>query len=208
MGANAAGEIAKRYGNQGMADTPLVVSIKGTAGQSFGAWNVGGLHLHLTGDTNDYVGKGMAGGKLVINPPAEANFIAKDTPILGNTCLYGATGGSLYMTGGAVVVLGETGYNFGAGMTGGFALVLDLNRIFVDQYNHELVEIQRITSEPMEVYRHFLQQQLKLHTQASQSEWGKELLRNFTDYIGLFWLVKPKAADLTALIDTIRLRPE
>jgi glutamate synthase (NADPH/NADH) large chain len=238
IGANAAGEIAKRYGNQGMADTPLVVSIKGTAGQSFGAWNVGGLHLHLTGDTNDYVGKGMAGGKLVINPPAEANFIAKDTPILGNTCLYGATGGSLYaagragerfavrnsgaqaviegagdhcceyMTGGAVVVLGETGYNFGAGMTGGFALVLDLNRIFVDQYNHELVEIQRITSEPMEVYRHFLQQQLKLHTQASQSEWGKELLRNFTDYIGLFWLVKPKAADLTALIDTIRLRPE
>ena len=146
----------------------------GTAGQSFGAWNVDGLNMHLIGDANDYVGKGMAGGCLVVHPPADATYVARDTAIIGNTCLYGATGGELfaagragerfavrnsgataiiegsgdhcceYMTDGVVVVLGRSGVNFGAGMTGGFAYVLDIDRDFVDRYNHSLIDITRI----------------------------------------------------------------
>src|SRR6056300_262545 len=166
IGARLSGEIARRYGNQGMADTPVNLRLSGSCGQSFGVWNAGGLHMHLSGDANDYVGKGMAGGKLVVVPPPGSSFKTQDTSIIGNTCLYGATGGRLfasgtagerfgvrnsgahavvegvgdhcceYMTGGHITVLGETGHNFGAGMTGGFAYVLDLNKDFVDKYNH------------------------------------------------------------------------
>ncbi|MEL7187479.1 MAG: glutamate synthase large subunit, partial [Pseudomonadota bacterium] len=180
IGARLVGEIARRHGNHGMADAPLDIRLLGTAGQSFGAWNVAGLNMHLIGDANDYVGKGMAGGSLVIHPPADAGYIARDTAIIGNTCLYGATGGELYaagragerfgvrnsgasaiiegsgdhcceyMTDGVVVVLGRSGVNFGAGMTGGFAYVLDIERDFVDRYNHELIDITRITPESME----------------------------------------------------------
>ncbi|RMD70719.1 MAG: glutamate synthase large subunit, partial [Gammaproteobacteria bacterium] len=169
IGARVSGEIARRHGNLGMEDAPLVVRLYGTAGQSFGAWNAGGLHLYLEGDANDYVGKGMAGGKIVLHPPPAARFDSPKTPIMGNTCLYGATGGRLfaagtagerfavrnsgaiavvegvgdhgceYMTGGVVAVLGETGLNFGAGMTGGFAYVLDLEDTFQDRYNRELI---------------------------------------------------------------------
>ena len=176
IGARLAGEIARRYGNDGMADAPLEIVLRGTAGQSFGAWNLSGLNLTLSGDANDYVGKGMAGGRIVVRPPEEAGYIARDTAIIGNTCLYGATGGELYaaglagerfgvrnsgataviegagdhcceyMTGGVVVVLGKSGLNFGAGMTGGFAYVLDIDRDFVDRYNHELIDIHRITA--------------------------------------------------------------
>src|SRR6056300_1266936 len=166
IGARLSGEIARRYGNQGMADMPVNLRLSGSCGQSFGVWNAGGLHMHLSGDANDYVGKGMAGGKLVVVPPPGSSFKTQDTSIIGNTCLYGATGGRLfasgtagerfgvrnsgahavvegvgdhcceYMTGGHITVLGETGHNFGAGMTGGFAYVLDLNKDFVDKYNH------------------------------------------------------------------------
>ncbi|MEQ9563110.1 MAG: glutamate synthase-related protein, partial [Woeseiaceae bacterium] len=99
IGARISGEIARRYGDAGMGDASLDVALHGTAGQSFGAWNVTGLNLHLTGDANDYVGKGMNGGRLVIRPPARANYVARDTVIIGNTCLYGATGGQLYAAG-------------------------------------------------------------------------------------------------------------
>lgn len=151
IGARISGEIAKLYGNQGMAANPITFRFKGTAGQSFGVWNAGGLNLHLQGDANDYVGKGMTGGKVTIVPPAGSPFETQHSAIVGNTCLYGATGGKLfaagtagerfavrnsgahavvegtgdhcceYMTGGFVCVLGKTGYNFGSGMTGGFA---------------------------------------------------------------------------------------
>ncbi|MDH5242226.1 MAG: glutamate synthase large subunit, partial [Gammaproteobacteria bacterium] len=151
IGARLSGEIARRYGNYGMAENPVEVVLRGTAGQSFGAWNVAGLNMHLVGDANDYVGKGMAAGRIVIHPPANTGYEARETAIIGNTCLYGATGGELYaagragerfavrnsgattviegagdhcceyMTDGIVVVLGRSGVNFGAGMTGGFA---------------------------------------------------------------------------------------
>src|SRR5690606_10881191 len=184
IGARLSGEIAKRHGNQGMADNPIRLNLSGVAGQSLGVWNAGGLEIYLRGDANDYVGKGMAGGKIVISPPEGSRFKSQDTPIIGNTCLYGATGGTLfasgktgerfgvrnsgaigivegagdhcceYMTGGIVVVLGEAGYNFGAGMTGGFAYVLDMDRSFSDRVNMELVELQRITKENAEAYSH------------------------------------------------------
>ncbi|HBC58711.1 MAG TPA: glutamate synthase large subunit, partial [Gammaproteobacteria bacterium] len=99
IGARLSGEIAKRYGNLGMQDSPITIHFKGSAGQSFGVWNAGGLYLNLIGDANDYVGKGMAGGQLIITPPPTAAYSTKSSTIIGNTCLYGATGGVLYATG-------------------------------------------------------------------------------------------------------------
>src|SRR6185312_15141068 len=99
IGARLSGEIARRWGNYGMQESPVEVRLKGSVGQSFGVWNAGGLHLHLEGDANDYVGKGMAAGRLVLKPPSNADFVARDTIIMGNTCLYGATGGQLFAAG-------------------------------------------------------------------------------------------------------------
>ncbi len=238
VGARLSGEIAKRHGNQGMADAPIHLKLTGTAGQSFGVWNAGGLHMDLEGDANDYVGKGMTGGRLVIRPPRGSVFKTQETSIVGNTCLYGATGGKLfaagtagerfgvrnsgamavvegagdhcceYMTGGLITVLGSTGYNFGAGMTGGFAYVLDQNNTFVDKYNHELVEIQRVSTEQMEPYRNHLRGVINDHVAATSSAWGQEILDNFDDFVARFWLVKPKAASLKHLLDNVRARPE
>ncbi|RLQ23481.1 glutamate synthase large subunit [Seongchinamella sediminis] len=234
IGARLSGEIARRYGNAGMDDSPLVLRLTGTAGQSFGVWNAGGLHMYLEGDSNDYVGKGMAGGKLVIYPPRGSEFKSQETTIIGNTCLYGATGGRLhaagvagerfavrnsgahavvegagdhcceYMTGGNVTVLGPTGVNFGAGMTGGFAYVLDMDRTFIDKYNSELVEIHRVSSEYMEAYRNHLRSNIREFVEETGSEWGAYLLENFVDYVGKFWLVKPKAAEFDRLLSRLR----
>lgn len=99
VGASISGAIAKRYGNQGMASTPLDIHLQGTAGQSFGVWNAGGVNLTLTGDANDYVGKGMAGGNIVIKSPIGSAFNSHESTIIGNTCLYGATGGKLFASG-------------------------------------------------------------------------------------------------------------
>jgi glutamate synthase (NADPH/NADH) large chain len=234
IGARISGEIARRWGDHGMADAPLIVRLRGSAGQSFGVWNAGGLHLHLEGDANDYVGKGMAGGKIVLRPPPNATFVHKETVIMGNTCLYGATGGELYaaghagerfavrnsgaiavvegagdhcceyMTGGVVCVLGRTGLNFGAGLTGGFAYVLDLDRGFVDRYNHELIDIHRITPEGMESNLQHLRHLVSLHVRETGSVWGDEILNDFRAFLGKFWVVKPKAASIDSLIENLR----
>ncbi len=233
IGARLSGEIARLHGDKGMTDAPIELYLKGTAGQSFGVWNAGGLHLHLEGDANDYVGKGMAGGKIMINPPSNSRFKSHESTIMGNTCLYGATGGLLYaagrcgerfavrnsgatavvegvgdhaceyMTGGAVVCLGRTGVNFGAGMTGGLAFVLDIDRSFVDRYNHELVDIQRIRSESTEAYRNYLQTLLEDYAKETGSEWGREVYENFYRYASYFWLLKPKAMELNQLFATL-----
>ncbi|MGM0563027.1 MAG: glutamate synthase large subunit [Pseudomonadota bacterium] len=234
VGARLSGEIAQRHGNTGMSDHPIQLKLTGTVGQSFGVWNAGGLEMYLEGDANDYVGKGMAGGKLVIRPPANSQYEARSTAILGNTCLYGATNGKLfavgtagerfavrnsgayavvegagdhcceYMTGGAVMVLGRTGVNFGAGMTGGLAFVLDEDDHFVDRYNHELIDIQRVTGESMEAYQVFLRAMLSEHVEETGSVWGTELLENLNRHLPKFWLVKPKAASLEELLGTLR----
>ena len=233
IGARLSGEIARRHGDKGMDDAPITLRLTGTAGQSFGVWNAGGLNLVLEGDANDYVGKGMAGGKLIIYPPKGSQFVARDTAIIGNTCLYGATGGKLfasgmagerfavrnsgahavvegcgdhgceYMTGGVVVVLGNTGLNYGAGMTGGFSFVLDLDKGFVDRYNHELVDIHRITTEPMEVHRNYLRAMIEEFVAETGSVWGREILNDFASYMPRFWLVKPKALEIHSLLDAL-----
>ena len=234
IGARLAGEIARRHGNDGMGDAPLDIRLLGTAGQSFGAWNIDGLNMHLIGDANDYVGKGMAGGQIVIHPPADAGYVARDTSIIGNTCLYGATGGELfaagragerfgvrnsgaaaviegsgdhcceYMTDGVVVVLGRAGVNFGAGMTGGFAYVLDIDRDFVDRYNHELIDITRITPESMEAHLHHLRDLIDRHVNNTGSVWAQAILEDYRTYLPKFWVVKPKATELGSLIESLR----
>ena len=234
IGARLSGEIARRHGNLGMEATPITLKLTGTAGQSLGVWNAGGLNIELEGDANDYVGKGMAGGRIVVKPPKGVRFKTQDTVIIGNTCLYGATGGTLYaagiagerfgvrnsgatavvegcgdhgceyMTGGVVLVLGKTGVNFGAGMTGGFAYVLDQQRNFVDCYNHELIDIHRVIAESMEGHQHYLKALIRDYVAATGSAWGQAILDDFRDYVGRFWLVKPKAADIGSLLTTIR----
>jgi glutamate synthase (NADPH) large chain len=153
---------------------------------------------------------------------------------MGNTCLYGATGGALYaagmagerfavrnsgaiavvegvgdhcceyMTGGVVCVLGRTGVNFGAGFTGGFAYVLDLDRDFVDRYNHELIDISRIHAEAMQTHQLHLTGLLEQHVAETGSAWGAEILNDFRSFAGKFWLVKPKAASIDSLIENLR----
>jgi glutamate synthase (NADPH/NADH) large chain len=237
IGARLSGEIARRHGDLGMSAAPVTLKLTGSVGQSFGVWNAGGLDMYLEGDANDYVGKGMAGGKLVIVPPKGSPFASQDTAIIGNTCLYGATGGELYaagtagerfavrnsgchaviegagdhcceyMTGGLVTVLGKTGLNFGAGMTGGFAYVLDLDNDFFDRVNHELIELHRISTEAMEAHRHHLREVLSDYVNETGSAWGEEILGRFDEYLRKFWLVKPKAANIKELLNSTRKNP-
>jgi glutamate synthase (NADPH/NADH) large chain len=176
----------------------------------------------------------MAGGRVVLKPPRTAGYLARSTIIMGNTCLYGATGGQLfaagqagerfavrnsgaiavvegtgdhcceYMTGGVVCVLGRTGLNFGAGFTGGFAYVLDQDRSFVDRYNHELIDILRLTNEAMLNNVQHLQELIRMHVTETGSVWGDEILNDLRSFIGHFWLVKPKAASIDSLIENLR----
>ena len=234
IGVRLSGAIARRHGDHGMDEHPILLKLEGAAGQSLGAWNAGGVHIDLTGEANDGVGKGMAGGRIVVRPPLDAPYASQDAAIIGNTCLYGATGGELYaagragerfavrnsgaqtvvegagdhcceyMTGGVVAVLGKVGLNFGAGMTGGFAYVLDLERDFVDCYNHELVDILRISPEGMENYMQHLRNLVTRHVELTGSDWGRQVLRDFRGLQYKFWLVKPKAASLAALAEELR----
>ncbi len=233
IGARLSGEIAALHHNLGMDDAPITLNLKGTVGQSFGVWNAGGLHMNLEGDANDYVGKGMAGGKVTIYPPKNSSFKSHETVIIGNTCLYGATGGKLfasglagerfavrnsgcftvvegvgdhgceYMTGGMVTVLGETGSNFGAGMTGGFAYVYDEHNEFADNVNID-VDIQRIGAEEMEMYRNHLRDVVQEFVNETLSVRGQYIIDNFADVINKFWLVKPKAASLDNLLEDLQ----
>ncbi|MBT7308450.1 MAG: glutamate synthase large subunit, partial [Gammaproteobacteria bacterium] len=230
IGARLSGEIAKRHGNHGMSASPIELKLIGTSGQSFGVWNAGGLNMTLEGDANDYVGKGMAGGKLTLFPPEGSLFRSHETPIMGNTCLYGATGGALYasgtagerfgvrnsgavavieglgdhgceyMTGGQVTVLGPTGINFGAAMTGGFAYILDMDNGFVDRYNHEMIDIHRITPEMMDGHRQHLHDTIQTFVAETGSRWGQTILNQWDDFVSMFWLVKPKALELDSLL--------
>ncbi|MDF0605517.1 glutamate synthase large subunit [Neisseriaceae bacterium TC5R-5] len=230
IGARLSGEIARVHGAAGLPFGCLKVKFSGSAGQSFGVWNAPGLHLELAGDANDYVGKGMAGGRITIYPPPQAAYVAAESIIIGNTCLYGATGGQLfaagiagerfavrnsgalaviegagdhcceYMTGGTVIVLGETGYNFGAGMTGGFAFVYDVQEKFAYRYNNELVDIHLINGEAMGMYRAYLLEKMAKHVELTGSATASAMLQNFDDYVDYFWLVKPKAAKLENLL--------
>ncbi len=233
IGARLSGEIARARGNAGLPDDTLHLKLLGSAGQSFGVWNANGLTLELEGDANDYVGKGMNGGRLVIYPPKVSSFEPHRSSIIGNTCLYGATGGELfaagqagerfgvrnsgafaviegagdhcceYMTGGAVIVLGDTGPNFGAGMSGGMAFVYDESGKFPTRINHELVDASKLVGEGSEPYRVFLKTGIARHLALTGSPRAKWLLDNLDTEIDKFWLVKPKRMSLEALLDDL-----
>jgi glutamate synthase domain-containing protein 3 len=172
VGTMLSGEIAKKYGGCGLPDRTIEINLRGTAGQSFGAFLAKGINLILTGESNDYTGKGLSGGKLIIKVPPEVTFDPAENIIIGNTCLYGATSGEAYingvagerfavrnsgahavvegvgdhgceyMTGGRVVVIGKTGRNFAAGMSGGVAYVWDPEKEFPKYLNHEMVDLE------------------------------------------------------------------
>lgn len=191
----------------------LTVECHGSGGQSFGAFIPKGLTLELVGDSNDYLGKGLSGGKIVVYPPAGSNFKAEDNIIIGNVALYGATSGKAfingiagerfcvrnsgatavvegvgdhgceYMTGGRVVVLGPTGKNFAAGMSGGVAYVLDENSDLYLKLNKELVSSE-IVSDKYDVLE--LKEMIEEHVAATGSKRGKEILDNFSEYLPKF----------------------
>jgi len=223
FGTLISGEIAKYYGNKGLKDGSIVFNLNGTAGQSLGAFLTNGITLNLKGSANDYVGKGMNGGKIVITPSTQRENYA----CAGNTCLYGATGGKLfvagivgerfcvrnsgatvvvegtgdhaceYMTGGIVAILGNTGVNFGAGMTGGIAFVYDQNREFIDKLNQELVVAVRVDIDEMDEAKHFLKKLLRTHINETDSLKAKDILEDFRHNVRDFWMVMPK--DMTKI---------
>jgi glutamate synthase (NADPH/NADH) large chain len=207
FGARLAGELARKYGADGLADGTIVVEARGTAGQSFGAFAVRGMLLVLEGDANDYVGKGLSGGVLAVRPPARALFKAHENVIVGNTCLYGATSGKAffagragerfavrnsgavavvegvgdhgceYMTGGTVVVLGATGRNFAAGMSGGVAYVLDEERTLAARCSKAMVDLESLSADDEEILRALVEEHVQ-HTRSARGRsvltaWGK-----------------------------------
>ena len=230
VGASISGFIAENFGEDGL-DNKISLNFTGSAGQSFGCWNIEGLNLKVEGDVNDYLGKGMNGGRIVVKPPKrlEKNL---NNIVAGNTALYGATGGKLfvsggvgerfavrnsgataviegagdhcceYMTGGQVVILGEVGANFGAGMTGGFSYVLDEKRSFFDKCNRELINLDRVLSETMDPHRQNLKLLIEEHYKNTKSMKAKEILEDFERYLPNFWLVSPVALSVNDLLKT------
>lgn len=234
VGAALSGFIATKIGVQGTKE-PIKLGFNGSAGQSFGVWNSPGLELKLCGDANDYVGKGMSGGKIVIHPPIGSPFQSERSAIMGNTCLYGATGGKLfaagqagerfgvrnsgaiavvegvgdngceYMTGGIVVILGKTGVNFGAGMTGGFAYVFDQFGRFNRRVNTEMVDTQKLEST---IHQQHLKGLIETHYAETSSEHAHMILSDFENWLDCFVLVKPKNIAVADLLKIEQKSPE
>jgi glutamate synthase (ferredoxin) len=222
VGTRLAGAIAKQYGDTGF-EGQITLNFKGSIGQSFGAFILPGMSLKLVGEANDYVGKGMHGGEIVIVPSPEATYDPAQNVIIGNTCLYGATGGTLYaygqagerfavrnskgqaviegagdhcceyMTGGVVVVLGRVGRNVGAGMTGGLGYFLDLDDSFPAKVNPEIVKIQRVATSAGEQQ---LQALIATYLERTGSRTAQTILDNWSEYLPKFWqVVPPSEAD-------------
>src|SRR5215208_6189511 len=211
------GEIARRHGEEGLPDGSISVHLSGSAGQSFGAWLASGVTLELEGDANDYTGKGMSGGMLVVRPAPEATFRAEDNAIVGNTVLYGATSGRAffrglagerfavrnsgavavvegvgdhgceYMTGGRVIVLGQTGLNFAAGMSGGVAYVFDLDGGFRSRCNTELVGFDEITTDDALELRGYVEE----HFERTGSPVAERILDSWDEQLSRFVKVMP-----------------
>ena len=218
VGAMLSGEVAKKYGNKGLSDNTIAVHFKGSAGQSFGAFLSRGISFRLEGEANDYLGKGLSGGRIAVVPPKGSVFKPEDNTIAGNTLLYGATSGEVYingragerfcvrnsgavsvvegvgdhcceyMTGGRVVVLGTTGKNFGAGMSGGVAYVLDMEENFDYFCNMEMVELTLIEDKADNLELHKLISTHALHT---ESPFAKQILANWDEYLKHFIKVTP-----------------
>ncbi|HHY58168.1 MAG TPA: glutamate synthase subunit alpha, partial [Chloroflexi bacterium] len=218
-GAMLSGEVAKRYGQKGLKDDTITVRLKGTAGQSFGAFLARGITFDLEGDGNDYVGKGLSGGRIIIRPPENARIVPETSIIVGNTVLYGATTGECYfrgvagerfavrnsgaiavvegvgdhgceyMTGGRVVVLGKTGRNFAAGMSGGIAYVLDWEGDFKTRINYEMVGVETLEdAEEIAEVKALIQK----HADLTNSELAWRVLIRWDDLLPQFVKVMPK----------------
>lgn len=218
FGTYTSGVIAQYYGDKGLSWNSIIYKLDGIAGQGFGTFLNNGVTLLLSGVANDYIGKGMHGGKIVIIPKVQGENMGAG----GNTCLYGATGGKLfvagnvgerfavrnsgavavvegtgdhpceYMTGGEVYILGDTGINFGAGMTGGIAFVYDLEHDFVDKINPGLIDIKRIDTDENEKEKLYLKKRLIEYYNATSSEKAKFIIDNFRSEVRHFWMVTPK----------------
>jgi glutamate synthase domain-containing protein 3 len=219
VGTILSNEIAKKWGEEGLPDGTINFRFTGHAGQSFGAFLAHGVTLELEGDANDYVGKGLSGGRVIVYPPRNAGFKAEENIIVGNVCLYGATRGEAflrgraaerfcvrnsgahaviegvgdhgceYMTGGRVVVLGPTGRNFAAGMSGGVAYVLCEDRdAFRINCNLGMVELENVT-EPEDIAE--LRELVSKHAHATGSTVAQNVLENWSESLGRFWKVMP-----------------
>ena len=218
LGTTLSYRVSKLYGEEGLPRDTIHINMKGSAGQSCGAFLAPGITIELEGDANDYVGKGLSGGRLIVYPPREAQFKAEENVIIGNVCLYGATSGEAfvrgiaaerfavrnsganavvegtgdhgceYMTGGRIVVLGTTGRNFAAGMSGGIAYVLDTAHTFASKVNMEMVELGKV-SEPREIAE--LRSLIEDHRHFTGSEVADRVLRDFHHLLPLFVRVMP-----------------
>lgn len=218
VGAALSGEIAYRYGDEGLADGSITLKFEGSSGQSFGVFLVQGVKMTLLGEANDYVGKSMSGGEIILIPAKGTTFDPSKNSICGNTCLYGATGGKLfaygqagerfavrnsgataviegigdhgceYMTRGTVVVLGPTGKNFGAGMSGGIAYVLDEEGTFAQRHNPGMVGLERLSGGED---TKSLQATIYQHLEATESKKAKEILAQWETVSKKFWKVVP-----------------
>ncbi|MGM7724635.1 glutamate synthase large subunit [Metabacillus sp. Hm71] len=213
-------EISKRYGEEGLPEDTITLRFSGSAGQSFGAFVPRGVTMHLTGDANDYLGKGLSGGKIIVAPPAESSIVASDNVIIGNVPFYGATSGEAYingragerfgvrnsgvnvvvegvgdhgceyMTGGRVVILGEVGKNFGAGMSGGIAYVLaDNKEEFKNLCNTEMIEFERLTDDK-EIRD--LEDMIQAHFRYTNSSKAEFVLEHWNEVLPKFVKVIPK----------------
>ncbi len=218
VGAMLSHEIASRYGDEGLPDKTIRIELRGTAGQSFGAFLSKGVELILTGESNDYFGKGLSGGRVVVKIPPEVTFDPAQNIIIGNTCLYGATSGEAfingvagerfavrnsganaviegvgdhgceYMTGGRVVVLGRIGRNFGAGMSGGIAYIWDPSREADKRINHSMVDVEYLIYEEDQYEVHKL---VKKHFDNTGSKRAQMILENWEQEKDNFWKVIP-----------------
>lgn len=218
VGTMLSGVIAKKYGSEGLSDSTINIKFKGSAGQSFGAFLTKGVNFKLEGEANDYFGKGLSGGRISILPPVRSNFVAEDNIIAGNTGLYGATTGELYvngrvgerfgvrnsgaiaviegagdhcceyMTGGRVVVLGETGRNFAAGMSGGVAYVWNKNKNFDYFCNMDMVELGLVEESS---YRKELHELIRQHWLYTGSNLARTMLDDWNHYVEQFIQVVP-----------------
>ena len=218
VGTMLSGQIARKYGANALPDNTIHCKFNGSAGQSFGAFLAHGVTLELEGDANDYTGKGLSGGRLVVYPPKNSSFQADANILIGNTVLYGATSGEVffcgiagerfavrnsgatavvegvgdhgceYMTGGKVIVLGETGKNFAAGMSGGIAYVLDENGRFRSNCNSEMVDLEKV-DDPEEI--RWLRKFIERHRNYTGSERAKRLLEKWDDVLGQIVKVMP-----------------
>jgi len=212
-------QVTKRFGGDGLPDNTIKIALSGSAGQSFGAFIPRGITLALEGEANDFVGKGLSGGRIVVRPPADAAFAAEENVIIGNVALYGATSGSAfvrgvagerfavrnsgafavvegvgdhgceYMTGGRVVVLGRTGRNFAAGMSGGIAYVLDPDGSFALNCNIDMVDLERLES-PKDL--HTVRELVESHVAATGSAIGARVLGNWAEAVRQFVVVMPR----------------